>query len=280
MWREERIHILRSAASSINELTKIKNNVIVNFLQNSIEILRGFYLYHFSPRKTIVLITGPMRSGTTLTKALLAEAPDVSNLPEIPYREFIKLNKYLRYFHIYHLAKERIIIIKDPQYRQYEKVFFSPDFIKLKVIILKRNVTDTVRSLIEMTSLFRKHHPETWDPQRAINYWCYVYESILDDKEINNHDIVYVKYEELLKDPVKITKELFCFIGSSCNKGVDTYRKPENFEWKWGVDDGGKKIKTLRVINSTDEECDQDLLKLVKKIGRVRNLMNVLGYNL
>ena len=80
-------------------------------------------------KKTLVLLIGSMRSGTTLLKALLAESPDVSHLPEIDYRKYRKYNKYRAYCEMYHLSKKRIIILKFPQYTESA---FKKDFLDKK----------------------------------------------------------------------------------------------------------------------------------------------------
>jgi len=240
--------------------------------------LYGFFLYHFVPRKSIVLIMGAMRSGTTLLKALLAEGLNVSHIEEVNYQDYRKYNKYYAYYQIYWLSKEKIIVLKSPGYK---KCPFAKEFIRLKIIVLTRNIIDNVESLKKMTLIAKNVFPAPWDNKLAINYWCQTYESILNDKEIGSHDIVYIKYEDLAEKPVEVTKRLFSFIGSSSNNGVNTYNQPENVTWKWGRDDGGNKIKILRVVKPEDIETqDEELLKLLKESGRVRHLMNIFGYRL
>ena len=49
--------------------------------------LEGFFLSHFRKRKKFVLLLSTMRSGSTLLKALLANAPDISHLPEVDWQQ-------------------------------------------------------------------------------------------------------------------------------------------------------------------------------------------------
>jgi len=62
---------------------------------------------------------------------------------------------------------------------------------------------------------------------------------------------------------------------------VDTYRKPENFEWDWGTDDGGDIIKSLKVqkINYEYTDDDKKLIEIINNSGRCSFLRDKLGYD-
>ena len=68
--------------------------------------LLDLFVYHVLPPKTVVLIMCSMRSGSTLLKALLAEADDVSHLPEVNYKEYSS-NTYSFYSQAYFLSKKK-----------------------------------------------------------------------------------------------------------------------------------------------------------------------------
>jgi len=68
------------------------------FVINMVKTVMGTVFFYIFPRKTIVLIVSSMRAGSTLLKALLAEAPDVSNLPEFNFNAYAKYNKFRFYF--------------------------------------------------------------------------------------------------------------------------------------------------------------------------------------
>ena len=75
-----------------------------------LKTLIGFLLYFFYPRKKLVMIVSTMRSGTTLLKALMAEAEDVSNLPETKFTR--STNPYLTYYDFFRSSRKKIIVLK------------------------------------------------------------------------------------------------------------------------------------------------------------------------
>jgi len=264
------IRFLRKSLS-VNAFNTVRRmyHIMINILF-FYKIVLGFWPYHFSPRKTVVLIVGSMRSGSTLLKALLAEAPDVPNLPEIEYNKYKIYNRYAIYYKIYKLSKKRVVVLKKPG---LYSVPFSREFVRLKIIILTRNVVDCAKSLKVMNS--------TWDAGKAVDYWCDVYENILRNKRLLTHNVIFVKYEDLVNNPKKITKKIFAFIGSVQKQGLDHYKKPESFDWDWGIDDGGDKIKSLKIqgLSTKEKKIDKKLLNVVKSSDRVESLMKRFGYN-
>lgn len=235
--------------------------------------MMGLFVYHVLPPKTIVLIMGSMRSGSTLLKALLAEADDVSHLPEVNYRKYSS-NTYNFYRSAYRLSKKRIIVLKRPM--MYIKPL-SPTSDRIKIIVLVRDVYDVVMSLVKMhQDMGLKERGE----RELVKYWCDTYEGIVNSAATIHQDICFVRYEDLIRNPKDVTKKLFAFIDSKKREGVDSYTKSKDFEWKWRTDDGGEKIKELRVINAdnkTDNE-DLELQRIIQQSPRVGQLRNKFGY--
>lgn len=238
------------------------------------EAFFGFILYHFFSRKTFVFILGTMRSGSTLLKALLAEARDVSNLPEIRLRCYRSYGKYALYYNLSKLSRKRIIVIKFPAWiycLEYPLIKIN----NARVIILFRDSCDIVMSIQNMFKItFPKN--KNIKIKELVNYWCRVYENILDNKELmNNNKVVFLKYEDLLKDPKKITKRLFAFISSKQRWGVDSYKQPDNYKWEWKFDDAGDRIKSLRVQEKTkyDENQRREVLKIINSSAKTASLM-------
>jgi len=254
---------------------------ITRFLQVYFETCLGFLIYIFLPRKKIILIASAMRSGSTLLKALLAEAPDVSNLPEINLSQ-ISDNKFYFYYHVYRLSPKRIIVLKRPCPFGAKRLYPSIPNIKMKMIILVRNPTDVVLSLEKRQMEIRRIKPAVLIRDRGalLQYWCYVYESLLNHKWFATQDQWWLRYEDLTDSPIEETKSLFRFIGSKQSQGVDRYHLPPNYLWRWGRDDGGEKMKRLIVQKSKksipgDEDSVLPQLSVTKSI-RVWHILEAL----
>jgi len=213
-----------------------------------------------------------MRTGSTLLKALLAEAPDVSKLPEIVFTDIFKKNRHSTYFDVYRLSGKRIIVLKEPIWFSFQD-YICPPLKNIKVIILIRNPIDVTKSLEIRWK--RKEYRE------FVDYWCRTYESILDNKYLMEHDRFFVKYEDLVENPETITKNLFSFIGSLQSEGVSTYNFPKDHQWKFGEDDGGEHIKSLKVqrISYKLTEEDRELFEIINDSKRVSYLRDRFGYN-
>jgi hypothetical protein len=70
-----------------------------------------------------------------------------------------------------------------------------------------------------------------------------------------SHEIGFLSFDELLREPKIITNQLFNFIGSEKREGVSSYSMPhDNYVWRWGVDDGGDKIKKMQVLSLEEAE--------------------------
>jgi hypothetical protein len=207
-----------------------------------VKTILGFILYYFFPRKKIILILSSMRSGSTLLKALLGEAKDVSHINE--YNSQLFSNKYEGYFNVYKLSKSPIIILKKPSF--YNDVEYYPTLPKYghKKILLIRNPIETISSIQKMNTISKNEYNET----QLIQYWAKTYTNI--QNYINDDNIIVVRYSELTTSPLQITKNIFSFIDSMQKHGVVIYSKPNQGKWEWGKDDNGQLINTKQVIQN------------------------------
>jgi len=241
----------------------------------------GASLLRLRPRKSIVLIASSRRAGSTLLKALLAEAPDISNLPEFNYNAYWRYPAWRFYFDAYRLAPERILVLKDPAHWADPIYPYVPPIHGTKVLVLIRNPVETVRSLArrrrELLESAGKQAPVDLE-EKLLDYWCWVYEQI-------EHAIAYkgvlsrvVKYEDLVREPAEVTRRLYEFVGSCRNNGAETYSRPRGFEWEWGRDDGGARIRSLRV-QAPGEAADELLMAKVRASTRCERLRQAFGYD-
>ena len=224
----------------MNSLKKNIKKVIPEPVTLGYRAFINFFNYIFNPNKTVVLIMSSQRSGSTLLKSLLAEAEDISHLPEISYWKNIG-NKYDLYARACKLAKERIVVLKSPFHSSILKnEYIIDDMERLKIIILVRHIYGVVDSMLRMDQkVGQKAKDQIARTKTYIKYWTDCYQKILNvAKKIPKKRIKIVKYEDLLTNPIKETKDLFQYLGSRQLSGVDTYHKPKDFEWNWGIDDG------------------------------------------
>lgn len=229
--------------------------------------------------RQVAVILSTMRSGSTLLKALLAAAPDVSNLPETNFQAYQSAEAARR---IAALAPEPIVALKRPAWfnetRSYPRL---PNVENPRCVILARDVHTNVLSLRRM--LFRKAEPyiPIWvDPWLASKYWARVYGSLLERFPMENSSNFWIRYEDLVEDPVGRTRELFAFLGSSQKEGVNRYPKPGNYEWKWGTDDGGDKIQSLEVQPPRAVPLQaMAILQRVRELEDVAAVRAKLGYD-
>src|SRR3989338_798700 len=127
------------------------SKTIKKFLPSALKtrLGRAFDLlaYRCLPPKTIVLVMSSARSGSTLLKALLGEARDISHLPEVDYSKFGTDSFYV-YRKAYFLSKKRIIILKYPGVATK----LSPALERIKIIVLVRDTYGVVQSLQDRKS--------------------------------------------------------------------------------------------------------------------------------
>ena len=229
-------------------------------------------------KKTIALELSVMRSGSTLLKALMSAAPDISSLPETNFQKFQSDNAEEE---VSNLSEERIIVLKRPAwFNEIDSYPRLPNVADHKRVILARDVHTTTASLRKMA--FRK--AETLIPKRADNwlanrYWADVYLNLLQrfpDDGISNF---WIRYEDLVSDPIEWTGKLFRFLGSERSEGTDSYPPPSGYDWKWGTDDGGDKIKSLKVQAPRIPQSSLDILDRVRNLPSVKQARTQLGYD-
>lgn len=210
-----------------------------------------------------------MRSGSTLLKALIATRPDASNLPEIPFCRIAEIE-----------SEKEILVIKKPAY--YTDLDY-PELppVKSKIIILIRDPYDTVISLKNMNDIMNKKNANVLNNERfLISYWYMVYKNIFNKFSFTAKNILLVKYEEIVNNPIEISKKIFEFIGSIDSNGIDSYEKPRDFKWVWGNDDGGEIIRTLKVQKIERQRTNFELLKFINSNQDLRDILSAYGYNL
>lgn len=226
----------------------------------------------------IVCVASTMRSGSTLLKALLAEADDVSNLPEKDFQKFHRQPDAATV--IQALDDHPIVVLKRPGwYNEIGRYPRLPNVEGLKTIVLIRDVYDTVESLRKMT--FRKLAP--WvgrfvDGWLAKRYWLGMTQELLNLYQQNGRDTHLVRYEDLTSNPIEETKKLFGFVGSSQTEGVDTYSKPDDFRWRWGSDDNSENIKSLKVQARPRRSQTNERLLQIMETPEIEEFRRKLGY--
>lgn len=255
-----------------------KSPLLIRKIDRKIQSAKGFYYYNFYKRRKLVCLVSCMRSGSTLLKALMGQAEDVSHLSEYDFSKLNRFGKYLGQVKLREIADEQIILLKRPRWfadTNYPKI---PSFAS-NVIVLYRDVVGVVASCM-------KRWPDK-DVEELIDYWVFTYQEIAKKLEdYPESKILYVRYEDVTDSPKVITKNLFEFIGSKQKQGISNYSLPEKGQWQWGKDDGSEKIKQLEVkaskhldenmlhISSLVEQRDdvQRLRDYYKEMSAVKNL--------
>lgn len=214
-------------------------------------------------KKYIYLISS-MRSGSTLLKALIASRPDATDLPETSFNAAYKV-----------ATDKPLIVVKKPAW--YDNYDYPRPFSPMsKKIILIRNPYDTIMSLYRMNEEVGQKILNT--DLFLISYWKMVYSNILTQGLLRQEDILVVRYEELISEPVKVSETVFKFIGTKYPQGTNEYYPPSGYTWKWGKDDGGECIKTLKVIDKIPHRTNDRLIKLIKNDSEIKNLLSYFGY--
>lgn len=229
-------------------------------------------------KKTIALELSAMRSGSTLLKALMAAAPDISSLPETNFQKFQGADALAA---ISSLCEERIVVLKRPAWfnetNRYPKL---PRVPHAKCVILARDAHTTTASLRKM--VFRKaaplapHFVDRWLANR---YWAPVYANLLKRFPDDGTTHFWIRYEDLVRNPIEWTGKLFRFLGSSRTEGVDSYPKPVDYDWSWGSDDGGDKIRSLSVQMPRVPQSSLDILERIRALPKVAAVRAALGYD-
>lgn len=240
---------------------------------------RVLYLLH---RKKAVYIMSAQRSGSTLLKALLANEPSISHLPEISPNPYA-LHKFSSQYYFHRLAKQQIIVFKiprSPRVAQYPVIGAGIDY----YIYLFRNPVDVALSMLSsqrevnqigMLPPFEDLREAT-DGQildRSLRYWLETNKMISAAVAANSAmKIKYISYESLVAQPEENLRSLLAFIGIQASGSFTTYNAYDDKNgWQWGRDDGGnlirlKKVVTRQQTQLSDEtrlryEIDKDLFE-------------------
>lgn len=229
--------------------------------------------------RTLALIASTMRSGSTLLKALLQEAPDVSRLSEVDFQRFARPGTRLDA--MWALADQPILLLKRPAwYHEASRYPRLPEAVSRRVILLVRDCQPTVESLRKMSfgPLAGLAGPLV-DGWLARRYWAPVTARLVRLAETGGPDVRLVRYEDLLAAPIDVTARLFAFLGSRRETGVATYQSPAGRGWRWGKDDNSPAIRSLTVQPlGGSRKCHPRLAKIVETDPAIAGLRRRLGY--
>ena len=219
--------------------------------------------------KQVVYIISSMRSGSTLLKTLLSTRPDVSNLPEVNFHQAVNLAK---------LSNKRIVVLKSPAFYAQNNYPIFPSQFNQRIIVLVRNPYDTILSLHKMNLKNNLKLAFAMKERELLNYWIMVYSNILNKIKLEDKNIMLVRYEDIIKYSKQITSDIFSFVGSVNVEGTDHYKNPEDYNWKWGSDDGGDIIKTLKIQDLERKQINEKLKKIISSDSRAQFLLKEFGY--
>lgn len=226
-------------------------------------------------RKTLVLIVSTMRSGSTLLKSLLANAPDTSHLPEVDFQKYALQGTWK----LKTLSPARIVILKKPAPFGQADYPLLPQMKGLKKIVLIRDAYETVSSLKSMNQSVYPEVDAEWPYERLLReYWCPMVKNIAALATPDSPDTKLIRYEDLIADPIPQTQSLFQWMGSIQNHGVDSYAPSNDHPWEWGKDDGGEKIKSLKIQSAPASRDNTQLLNIIRESEEATALRKQLGY--
>lgn len=229
--------------------------------------------------KTVAVLLSTMRSGSTLLKALLAQAPDISDLPETDFQDFRGSDAAAR---LATLGEEPILLLKRPAwFNEIGRYPCLPELPGLKRVVLVR---DAYANLLSVRKMMFRHLP--WLQRTGLGnrflvrrYWTGVNARLADLVAADPQHTLLVRYEDVLAEPLAQTAKLFTFLGSTQREGVNTYGKPEGYDWRWGKDDGGAVIKSLQVQPPRELRYDDTkLLAAIRSCAATQTLRRSLGY--
>ncbi len=175
------------------------------------------------------------------------------------------------------LAKERVIVLKKPSWIGEVDYPRLPKLSESKKIILIRHPYETITSILDMNDQVSVDKKQNWSKKELLQYWNETYENLYQMR--NSVDTVLLRYESLVHSPKEKTGEIFNFIGLENCEGVETYFPPQDYQWQWFNDDGGEKIKSLRVQPKAINRSDMDLLKMIEDDTKTAWLLHQFGYN-
>ncbi len=231
------------------------------------------------PGRKLAVLLSTMRSGSTLLKALLAQAPDVCDLPETDFQRYADCR---RVGEVWTLGEEPILLLKRPAWfnetRRYPRL---PAVAGVRRIVLVR---DAYANLVSIRRMVFRHLP--WLVRTGLGnrffaerYWAGVNGRLLGLVQADPGHTRLVRYEDLQAEPERVTAELFAFLGSAQRDGIKSYAPPADYQWSWGRDDGGPTIRTLEVQPPKPPDyADERLLAAIKRSDAVRLLRRRLAY--
>ncbi len=208
-------------------------------------------------------------------KALLAVAPDVSHLSEIPIHRYGRLNSW----QLKSLADERILVLKKPSWPDEHDYPSIPPVGDHQIIVLIRHPYET---LVSTGKMYEKLQPDFWSRwsyrSMLYDYWLPTYERMIANGIPDLPNSVTVRYEDLTAHPKLETKKLFNFIQSTRLDGTDTYeRLPKG--WAYMQDDGSPVIQSLKVQSRAVQRTNRELLEMIEAEPRAKAVLRRLGYD-
>lgn len=214
------------------------------------------------------------RSGSTLLKALLAVAPDVSHLSEVPFHRYGRFNSW----QLKSLADERILVLKKPSWPDEHDYPSIPPVGDHRIIVLIRHPYET---LVSTGKMYESLEPDFWSrwsyESMLYDYWLPTYERMIARGVPDLPNSFTVRYEDLTAHPKQETRRLFEFIQSSRIDGTETYERLSK-GWAYKQDDGSPVIKSLKVQSRATQRTNRELLEMIEAEPRVTAVLSRLGY--
>lgn len=233
--------------------------------------LLGWVTFPRAQRRTCVLVLSSMRSGSTLLKSVLGQAPDVSLLDEFNFIPYADHNRYFFHWLVTRLSDRPIVVLKKPfnNMAELKALYGRVPLDNPLRIVLFRNPYDTLLSLKAMQ---RKYGYRTFSDEECVAYWCDTYEAIFANTDVTRRTLA-VRYEALTQAPAEVTQRIFRFIGSRHETGVDRYAA---HDWKKGRDDDSEKIRSgaVQAARPADPDKDPELYAAIQASPRVAELLD------
>lgn len=239
----------------------------------STQWLGGVVCYHLKARKKVVLIISPVRSGSTLLKALLANSADVSHIDEFNFQSAAR-SRYVSYWRIWRLSPRPILVLKKPAWFGEADTYPRLPKYRHQAILLYRDPLGTILSIKNRMKVAR-YYPALTNEQ-LLDYWCRIFENACAVLHPRASDVRLVRYNDLVSDPVASQQRLFAWMGTSRYEARATYKTPDSGEWSWQRDDGGDTIKT-GVVHKPRHLSDPILESLIARSARVTAIERLLA---
>ena len=124
-------------------------NDFVDSMKYLVQELIGFSAYHALPKKQVVCLVSSMRAGSTLLKALLGQANDISHLPEYDFSILNSFSRNRAYYILLKSIPEKYILLKKPRWFADDDYPNPPPSLDCKFIVLFRDMQAVVASLMK-----------------------------------------------------------------------------------------------------------------------------------